>query len=73
MCIIIGADCVPSESNEEAFSSGEINSVISNELANVFKEANYRIVNLEMPLTDANIKISKCGPALKASPKTING
>ena len=73
MSIIIGADCVPTGNNEDKFISGKIDEMLSSNVVEVLKNADFRLVNLEMPLTESNNKISKCGPALKASPLAING
>lgn len=73
MSIIIGADCVPTGNNEDKFISGKIDEMLSSNVVEVLKNADFRLVNLEMPLTESNNKISKCGPALKASPLVING
>lgn len=73
MSIIIGADCVPTGNNEDKFISGKIDEILSSNVVEVLQNADFRLVNLEMPLTGSNNKISKCGPALKASPLTING
>lgn len=73
MSIIIGADCVPTGNNEDKFISGKIDDMLSSNVVEVLKNADFRLVNLEMPLTESNNKISKCGPALKASPLAING
>ena len=50
--IIIGADLVPTRSNASLFESGDVNGLLGTELLNLLKAADYRIFNLEVPLTD---------------------
>lgn len=71
MSIIIGADFVPTKTNEELFISGDLKTLMGDELLEVIRSADYRIFNLEMPLTDYDKGIAKCGPNIKASPKSI--
>lgn len=73
MKILIGADIVPTEPNIHIFSNGEINKVIEKELLEVIKSADYRIFNLEAPLTDIEQPISKYGANLIIPTKCISG
>ncbi len=73
MKIIIGADIVPTSHNQEIFENGEISKIISPDLLRELNSADYRIFNLEVPLTDEASPIEKCGPCLIASKKSING
>lgn len=73
MKLIIGADLVPTKSNEFIFAKGEVTKLVGNELAAVLHDADYRIFNLEVPLTNIETPIQKCGPALMASTESING
>lgn len=73
MSILIGADLVPTNSNEENFINGDIESLIGEELLILLRNANERIFNLEVPLTDKKNPINKCGPNLIASTNTIKG
>ena len=52
MFIIIGADIVPTKSNEELFKNGDVDGLVGKELKNILETAAYRIFNLEVPLTD---------------------
>ena len=72
MYLVIGADLVPTESNYDAFSSGNTNLLFGETLKKYLESASYRIFNLEMPLTDDLNPIPKCGPNLIAPTKTIN-
>lgn len=73
MGVLIGADFVPTASNSHLFERGNIEDLIGVELYEMFCQADYRIVNLELPLTDKEQPIEKCGPNLSANTNTING
>ena len=73
MKILIGADIVPTKSNKEAFSSGNISAIIDESLEKKLGEADFRIFNLETPLADKEAPIKKCGPNLLAPTSCING
>ena len=72
MSIVIGADLVPTKSNMELFEKGDIDTLIGNELKDIILNADYRIFNLEIPLTDESDPINKCGPNLIAPTKCIS-
>lgn len=71
--ILIGADLVPTKTNEESFIKADVDKLADEKLREVLKEADYRIFNLEVPLTDKRTPISKNGPNLIAPSKTVNG
>ena len=73
MRIIIGADLVPTESNYDLFKKGDVKTLLGDDLLTLLSNADYRIFNLEVPLTDKTTPIDKCGPALIAPTKTICG
>lgn len=73
MNILIGADCVPTESNSELFVSGDTEKLVGSSLYSLFSSADLRILNLETPITNHCTPIKKCGPALRAVPETMNG
>lgn len=73
MKLLIGADIVPTDSNKELFIAGNVEELIGEELLNIFLNADYKIFNLEVPLTDIETPISKCGPNLIAPTSTIAG
>lgn len=73
MKLLIGADIVPTKSNQESFINCKIEKLVDNELKKVLDTAEYRIFNLEVPLTDFETPISKCGPNLIAPTATVNG
>lgn len=69
--IIIGADIVPTTSNVQFFENGEVNELIDERLRILLNDADYRILNLEVPLTDKQDPILKCGPNLIASTRSV--
>lgn len=71
--IIIGADIVPTEINSTLFEAGDAVELFGRELIDRIGEADFFALNLETPLTDTKDPIKKCGPALIASTKTVNG
>lgn len=73
MRILIGADLVPTNSNEMLFCNGDGVNLVGKELHNLLKEADCCIFNLEVPITDTRSPIAKCGPALIASTSTVSG
>ncbi len=73
MSILIGADIVPTKSNIEQFNKGDAAFLVGSELLKILNDADYRIFNLEVPLTDVCSPIDKCGPNLIAPTSTING
>ena len=73
MKILIGADFVPTKRNSGDFSNCNLRGLIGKGLCDVFSNADYRIFNLEMPLTDKATPIFKCGPNLCAPTSTIAG
>ena len=73
MKIIIGGDLVPTESNMMAFELGDLETVVDEKIIDRINEADFRIYNLEVPLTDVPYPIKKCGPNLIATEKTLKG
>lgn len=73
MKMLIGADLVPTKSNHEIFSNADAAALVGEELLELIRSADYRIFNLEMPLTDTVTPISKHGPPLIAPVATIAG
>lgn len=72
MSILIGADFVPTETNENYFIKGDADYLLGKELKDILSAADYRIFNLELPLVDEVSPISKCGPNLVAKTNAIN-
>lgn len=73
MQLLIGGDLVPTKSNIELFNKADLNSLLGDELLLLWNSADIRILNLEVPLTDKETPIPKCGPNLIAPTSTIEG
>ena len=71
--LIIGGDLAPTKSNYSFFEEGKINALIDGRLLSVIESADYRIFNLELPLTDTEKPIRKDGPNLMAPISTLKG
>ena len=71
MRIIIGADLVPTDSNIQHFRNCNAEYLFGDNLCDLLRNADYRIFNLEVPLTDIEVPIDKCGPNLIASTDTV--
>ena len=71
--ILIGADFVPTKSNEAYFIAGDSEKLFGGALKKLLDGADYRIFNLECPLVDKETPIAKKGPHLRASTKTVQG
>jgi len=70
---LIGADIVPTKSNEDLFFAGAGDKLVGEELYELLSKADYRIFNLETPLCDENSPIDKCGPCLSSKTESVNG
>lgn len=73
MNILIGADIVPQPSNIDLFINGKISTIVGEELLKVINDVDYRIYNLETPLTEKKNPIHKCGPNFSVTPQVVNG
>jgi len=73
MTILIGADIVPTKSNQIYFEQAQMDQIVDKGILDIINHADYRIFNLEVPLTDFKTPIKKCGPNLIASTKTVAG
>jgi len=76
MTILIGADIVPTERNIEYFIHGDDDSCYSlfgEELFDLLINADFRIFNIEAPITNSVSPITKCGPCLRIPPACIKG
>jgi Bacterial capsule synthesis protein PGA_cap len=71
--ILVGGDLAPTIANYSVFAEGNIKALIDNKLLSLLYSVDYRIFNLEVPLTDIEKPIKKDGPNLIAPIKTING
>ena len=73
MRIIIAGDILPWTNNAHLFKEGDAKTLFGNEVCNLFETADFSIVNLEGPLTDATISQHKIGPVIKAEKDTVRG
>ena len=73
MKILIGADIVPTNSNVESFENADIDRLVDCYLKELLNSADFRVFNLEVPLTDCEMPIKKCGPNLIAPTSTCIG
>ena len=71
--IFVGGDLAPTQSNYSFFAEGNIKALIDDKLLSLLYSVDYRIFNLEVPLTDTEKPIRKDGPNLIAPILTING
>ena len=73
MKIIIAADICVTHSNESLFANGNVLGLIGSELQAELSSADFRVFNLEGPITKSKKAISKCGPNIKMSPESVVG
>lgn len=71
--IVIAGDLFPVPSNFKSFSEGDIDYLFGDRICQLFKDADYRICNLEGALTDAPGKREKTGPIVHAPASTVKG
>ena len=71
--ILIGGDLGPTNSNSSQFSAADIERLIDAELIDTLSSADFRIFNLEVPLTSNDTPIKKDGPVLSAPASAIRG
>ena len=64
-------DLVPTKSNIELFNNADIEKLLGEGLLSIWYNADIRIFNLEVPLSDKEDPIEKCGPNLIAPTSTI--
>lgn len=55
--LLIGAELVPTKSNENIFINGDVNKLVGENCIKLLKNADYRIFNLKVPLTDRETQI----------------
>lgn len=73
LSLIIGGDIVPSFKNIEYFVNGNVNKIADDECRVILDTADFRIFNLETPLTEQDTPISKEGANFAVPEKCING
>ncbi len=70
--IIVGGDIAPTTTNYSLFAEGNISALIDSRLLILINSADYRLFNLEVPLTDKQTPIIKDGPNLIAPASCVN-
>lgn len=73
MEILIAGDLVPTKENFKYFEQGKSTDLLGEELYTIWNQADYRIFNLEVPLSDKERPIVKNGPNLIAPSNSIRG
>ena len=73
MYLLIGADIVPTKSNQSLFEKRDAETLVGKELLSLLEQSSYNIFNLEVPLTDVSDPIEKQGPNLIASVSSSAG
>ena len=73
MSIIIGADIVSTQPNNELFANGESKKLIGEDLNSIILKADFRIFNLEAPLSNLRNPIKKDGSHLLSPTSSIHG
>jgi poly-gamma-glutamate synthesis protein (capsule biosynthesis protein) len=73
MQLLIAGDLVPTQSNIDLFNKADMKSLLGDKLLPLWNFSDMRIFNLEVPLTDKENPIAKCGPNLIAPINTIKG
>lgn len=71
--IVIGGDIVPSFGNLHAFCDGNINGIISEDCYKFLMSADFRIYNLETPISDTEKPIKKEGACFRVPTSAIKG
>lgn len=71
--MVIGADIAPTHDNYELFINNDVDKLVGKKVLEILKSSDYRIFNLESPLTDRLTPIKKSGPNLYAKTETVRG
>lgn len=73
MKIILGGDVVPTKENNDLFSEANVNALLEDGLLDYWLSADFRVINLECPITNSNETIIKQGPRLVANMSCFKG
>lgn len=73
LSLLIAGDLVPTHSNIDLFRNADLTALLGEELLSLWNSADFRIFNLEVPLTDTEEPIAKSGPNLIAPTNTVKG
>lgn len=71
--LLAGGDVCPTKESWETFFAGRAGALLQGGLEPVWREADFRVFNLETPLSDKETPIEKCGPALRAPIPCVKG
>lgn len=71
--MLIGSDLVPTETNYDLFAAGDVRQLAGEALLSELQSVDFRIFNLETPMTDTESPIAKCGPNLITPTRTMPG
>lgn len=71
--MLIGSDLVPTESNYNLFKAADVETLAGEALFSELRAADFRIFNLETPLTDKEAPIAKCGPNIITPTRAVKG
>ena len=71
--IVIGGDLFPTQINQNLFSEGRTDQIFGEKIAELFRDADYSICNLEGCFTDSDTRPKrKDGPNIRASRECVN-
>ncbi len=73
MKLMIAGDLIPTEMNYDLFKNGKDYEIIQGRLLDIWKGADFRIVNLETPLTKYEKKKCKHGLNIRTDPSVVHG
>lgn len=73
MNILIGSDVVPTKVNIELFENGDVDALLGNELKEIWNTVDFRMFNLETPITSKSNPILKNGSNFMVHKNVING
>lgn len=73
MKFLIAGDLVPTKNNIDMFKEKKIDDLLGEDLKRIWKAADFKVFNLEVPLADIKSPILKLGPNLISETSTING
>lgn len=71
--ILIGGALVPTRTNQKLFVKGDLNGLIGGKLKKVILKSDFRIFNLEVPITNNETPILRHGINLRVATRTIHG
>ncbi|MFR6154974.1 MAG: CapA family protein [Faecalibacillus faecis] len=71
--LVIGGDLVPTKKNTQEFISGNIDTLLGEKIKQIWNDSEYRIFNLETPISNSKKTFEKAGTFLGAKAETFNG